>query len=127
MRRPFKRIRKIGPFAQLMDSQDETFINVSSEELPGFNDAAGDTQTFKLEEAAIIEARINEETNISSRNARLDVADEMFMGIISMRVNDSDIFADTLIQIEDIVEEEMDIDIAKTIVSCDSTASGRFN
>ena len=126
MRRPFADKRPIGPFSQLADRQDQIFINIISEGLPGFDDAAGDAQTFRLEEAATIEARINEETNISSRDARLDVADEIFMGIISMRLNDSDIFADTLIEIEDIVKEEIGIDDVEAIASSDSTSSGRF-
>lgn len=126
MKRPFANKRPLGPFNQLVDNKTDIFVSVLSDELPGFGEPEDEAEVYELDESATIEARINNETALSSRDAKIDVANEIFMGAISMRVNDSDIFGRTVVRIEEIVNEELGIDNAKAIASCDATPSGRF-
>lgn len=131
MKRPLSDIRPFGPFAQSGDllgevSDEKIFINVGSPEIEGFGDSRENAETSLLVEAAAIEADINEEV-FSNRDGRVDVSNTVYMGFISMRLNDSDIAARELMGIKEIVAERLDIDgnIMAT-ASCKKTPSGTF-
>lgn len=131
MKRPLSNLRPFGPFAQSGQmfgevSDEKIFINVGSPEIEGFGDSRENAETSVLDEAAVIEADINEEV-LSNRDARVDVSNTVYMGFISMRLNDSDVTARELMSIKEIVAERLDIDgnIMAT-ASCEGTASGAF-
>jgi len=131
MKRPLSNLRPFGPFAQSGQmfgevSNEEIFVNVGSPEIEGFGVSPENAETSTLDQAAVIEADINEEV-FSGRDARVDVSDTVYMGFLSMRVNDSDVTARELMSIKEIVAERLDIDgnIMAT-ASCRKTPSGTF-
>jgi hypothetical protein len=131
MKRPLSNLRPFGPFAQSGQmfgevSDEEIFVNVGSPEIEGFGASPENAETSTLDQAAVIEADINEEV-FSGRDARVDVSDTVYMGFLSMRVNNSDITARELMSIKEIVADRLDIDgnIMAT-ASCKKTPSGTF-